>query len=323
MGKLITIDGSYGEGGGQMVRTSLTLSAITGQPFILKAVRSKRGKPGLLPQHMMACVAVNTISQGRLEGAALGSDAFRFEPGTIKGGTYHFDIGTAGSLILLAQAIIPICLHATDSSRICLTGGTHVLQSPGYDYFAQVFLPALQRFGANVQIRQYKTGYYPKGGGLLEFEIQPQVLQGCTNWSSSNETHAVIRLSRLAHHIAEREKQVLMQQGIEDIQLYEEAAFSPGNAVTLWQGFRGAYVLGKVGKKAEQVAEEAFLLLQQEEGEVDRYLSDQLLIYAALARGETRYITSEITGHLRTNAFVISKFVQRDIDFSDHCIRIR
>ncbi len=309
---MIEIDGSYGEGGGQIIRTSLTLSAITQKPIRITGIRANRPNPGLQPQHLTACKAVRNVCRGTLGGAEIGGRELTFEPGPIVGGKYEFDIGTAGSVTLVAQALLPILLGAAKESELRIIGGTHVMKSPGYDYFENVFVPAVGRFGADVDCRMLKAGYYPRGGGEIEVKIRPSRLHGNVLWPSGDEeAQVLIRLSGLPPAIAVREKKIFVQNGIERIRVRQDESLSLGNAVTAWRGCRGAYALGEKGKRAEAVAQETYDALKAEDGDVDMHLADQLLLYSVLADGPTSYCTSAISEHLRTNAYVISKFLDR------------
>ncbi len=319
---MIEIDGSLGEGGGQMVRTAFSLSAITKKPFTIKNIRMKRKKPGLQPQHLTACITASTICQGNLNGASLDSHEISFEPDGIYGGEYEFDIGTAGSTILVAQTILPILLFAKFPSAVRIIGGTHVKKSPGYDYFENVFLPALERFGIKIQSTLIRSGYYPKGGGILELSITPYLLKGNTDWENKDPMQGIIRICRLPLAIAEREKKTLEDRDISGIRILNESSFSEGNAITIWQGFKGACSVGERGKRAEIVASELADAFHQETEEVDSHLADQLLLYAALAKGTTIYRTSKITTHLETNANLISKFVERSMQIEKKTIKI-
>lgn len=316
----IIIDGSFGEGGGQIIRTSLSLSAITKKNLHIKNIRAKRKNPGLQPQHLMACLAVNELCDGEIQGTEKGSRWIRMIPNDIQGGEYIFDIGTAGSIVLLAQTIIPLCLYAKNNSYITLIGGTHVLQSPNYDYFYHVFLPAIRRFGIKIESKLIRTGFYPKGGGRIELEIESSHLQGCRDWKSTDtDITALIRLSsRLPNHIVERERDILQEGNIKRVEISIDDTFSPGNAITLWQNYKGACALGERGKRAEIVAYEAINAISKENGDVDAHLSDQLLIYAALAEGKTIYNTSEITNHFKTNQYIISKFLDKSISYENN-----
>jgi RNA 3'-terminal phosphate cyclase (ATP) len=305
---LIEVDGSHGESGGQIVRTSLALSAITNKPVRIFNIRAKRPNPGLAMQHLTCAKAVRSVCRGTLEKAELRSTELVFTPGKIVGGKYDFNIGTAGSVTLVAQTLIPILLQASKKSEIRITGGTHVMKSPGYDYFEKVFVPGISRFGAQVETKLMKTGYYPKGGGIIDVTVTPSELKGCTDWTSEDTVRAAIRISGLPLTIAIREKKIFVQNDIYKVYIIEEESLSVGNAVTAWKGLRGAYVIGEKGKRAEIVAQEALDALKTDE-EVDIRLADQLLIYAALADGETTFRTSRVTEHLRTNADIIRKFL--------------
>lgn len=191
------------------------------------------------------------------------------------------------------------------------------MKSPGYDYFEQVFLPAVNRFGASVEAKMLKPGYYPKGGGIVEVDVKPAKLRGCTSWPQDDEIRVLIRLSGLPTAIAIREKKIFVQNDIGKVFVRQNEALSVGNAVSAWKGFRGAYILGEKGKRAEIVAQECFDALKSEKNDVDLHLADQLLVYAALAEGATRYTTSRISEHLRTNAYIISKFLDRRIGIGE------
>jgi len=319
---MIDIDGSFGEGGGQIIRTSLTLSAITKKPVTISNIRAGRPNPGLQMQHLTCAKAVRSVCRGELEHAEKESTKLIFRPGEIVGGKYEFNIGTAGSVTLVAQTLIPILLHASKESTVRIIGGTHVMKSPGYDYFEQVFVPAITRFGAVVETKLIRTGYYPKGGGVIELKVKPSKLHGCNDWQKEETIRAMIRLSGLPMGIAIREKKIFVQNDIYDVSIREDESYSVGNAVTAWKGLRGAYVIGEKGKRAETVAQEALDVLNAEKGDVDIRLADQLLIYAALAEGSTSYATSRETEHLRTNAYIVSKFIDREMSIENGHIRI-
>ncbi len=318
---MIMIDGSHGEGGGQIIRTALTLSAITGKEFQITRIRANRPNPGLQPQHLMAVKAVRSVCRGAAENAEIKSESLVFRPGQIVGGRYEFNIGTAGSVVLVAQTILPILLSAGKPSTVRIIGGTHVMKSPSYDYFEHVFLPAIRLMGAEVKAKMNRAGFYPAGGGEIEISVNPSKLKGNQVWHKGDKMRALITLGKLDERIAIREKKIFLQNGIEETCIRKYETLSPGNAVLLWQGFRGAYLLGEKGKRAEAVAQEAVGELKKETGDVDRHLADQLLLYATLANGKTEYRTSEITEHLRTNAEIIRLFIRdRKIEINDNKI---
>lgn len=312
---MIEIDGSYGEGGGQIIRTALALSSITRNAVHITNIRANRPNPGLAHQHLTAARAVRSICRGTLSHCEVGSTELTFEPGEIVGGRYEFDIGTAGSTVLVAQTILPILLYASKPSTARIKGGTHVMKSPSYDYFERVFLPAISLLGAQADSRIIRSGYYPRGGGEIEINVNPSSLKGNEAWLREEKTTVLIRLSGLDPGIAIREKKVFVQNSIDHVKILEEK-WDPGNAILAWSGFLGSYSLGEKGKRAEQVAQECLDELKKEKAAgsvVDKHLADQLLLYAALAKGRSRFKTSETTMHAQTNAYVISKFLSRKI----------
>jgi RNA 3'-terminal phosphate cyclase (ATP) len=319
---MIEIDGSYGESGGQIIRTSLTLSALTKKEVSIENIRAGRPNPGLAAQHLTAVKAVRNVCRGTLDGAEIGSKSLVFHPGEIVGGKYEFNIGTAGSVTLVAQTIIPILLHANKPSSIRIIGGTHVIKSPGYDYFERVFIPAIRYLGAEVESKLVRPGFYPKGGGIIDINLKPSKLFGKTEWPLGEPIKVLIRLADLPQSISMKEKKVFLENEINDVRVYEDKDCGPGNAVTASTNFRGAYVAGEKGKPAHDVAKEALNEILKEQFDVDKHLADQLLVYAVLAEGKTEYITSEITEHTRTNAEIIKKFVDRKIEIEGNTIRI-
>ena len=170
---MIEIDGTFGEGGGQILRTSLSLAAITGQAVHFVNIRAKRRKPGLMRQHLACVKATTEITSGNVSGAELNSRELTFEPGTIHGGDYRFVVGTAGSVTLIAQTVIPVLLRADAPSRVEIEGGTHVDQAPIFEFFDRVYLPALRKMGAEVTAKLERFGFFPAGGGKIVLEIQP------------------------------------------------------------------------------------------------------------------------------------------------------
>ncbi|MFA6530746.1 MAG: RNA 3'-terminal phosphate cyclase [Candidatus Micrarchaeia archaeon] len=311
---MIEIDGSHGEGGGQIIRTSMTLSAITKKPVRISNIRANRPNPGLQMQHLTAVKAVRNICRGTLEGAELGSTSLTFVPGDIIGGNYDFNILTAGSTSLVAQTIIPIALCAEKPSVFRIIGGTHVMKSPSYDYLEKIFVPAIRLFGANVTCELLKSGYYPRGGGEIEIKVHPSKLAAPKSFESEKDVSVFIRLSNLPLSIGIREKKIFVQNDIETVKIREEQAVDPGNALIAWAGLRGAYSLGEKSKRAEVVAQEAYdEIIAALDYDIDKHLADQLLVYAALSEGKTSFTCPEITDHLKTNAEILSKFVERKI----------
>lgn len=310
---MLEIDGSNGEGGGQIIRTALTLAALTDTAIKISNIRAKRPNPGLANQHVTCARSVRKICRGNLLGDFEGSTDLEFTPGPIVGGKYEFNIGTAGSAVLVAQTIIPILLKADKKSDIRIIGGTHVMKSPSYDYFEKIFVPAINRFGAKVECKMINAGYYPKGGGVIDLTIEPSNLTGVTYWPKEETIEGIISIANLDMSIAIREKKVFINNKIEKVRVREEKSLSEGTSVTCYKGYIGSYVIGEKGKRAELVAKEAIENMNCEKGEVDTHLADQLLLYAALAEGKTTYETSKISMHLETNSEVIQKFYNRKI----------
>jgi RNA 3'-terminal phosphate cyclase (ATP) len=305
----IEIDGSLGEGGGQIVRTSLSLSALTGKSLNIYNIRAGRDAPGLKPQHVACARAVRSIARGTLEGAEEGSDKLEYTPSQIYGGNYEFDIGTAGSAVLLAQAILPLLFASSKKNTIRIRGGTHVPKAPTFEYFEKIFLPALSLFGLEAKCKMERAGFFPKGGGRITLEVNPGTPKPVSYWPRESIPRAVITYSNLPIKVPIREKKIMITNDINEVYVREYEATDPGNAVLLWKGFCGSAVLGAKGLRSEEVSQIAIEELAREgDAEVDHRLADQLLIYAALA-GKTRFKTSLISKHTETNIYVIEKFL--------------
>lgn len=320
----MNIDGRYGEGGGQILRTALTLAALCRVPVYINHIRGNRKKPGLRPQHLIAVNALASITGAKVEGATVDSTELLFEPVEIRGGNYSFHIGTAGSTGLVIQTMIPVLLFGNTPSHIQIAGGTHVPWSPPFHYLQTVFLPALKKMGGDVHLSISQWGWYPKGGGKIRASVNPT--QGLKAMQYSHRgnlisLHILSAISNLPFHIAERQRdQALKQLGY--LGLYPhisiENAPSPGQGTVLFivaefEGGTGGFTsLGKKGKKAEEVADDAcneFTTFLDSEGVIDIYLADQLVLYMALAEGRSTFITERITEHLLTNIWVIEQFL--------------
>ena len=316
----IEIDGEIGEGGGQVLRTSLTLSSLLGKSVDIKNIRAKRQKIGLMPQHLTVVNALAKITGAKVTDAFVGSTSLSFSPGEIVGGSHRFDIGTAGSISLLAQALIPVLLFSKQPSSLELIGGTHVSHSPTTDYLEQVFLPAISRFGAKASLKANACGFYPKGCGSLSVSVEPHANLTGADFSAaqlfgnaSGPVHGIIVLQNIPSHVAERESAEIKKHFPDaDIEIKLSRGISTGNAITLWKGPFGASALGAIGKSAESVAKEACDSLSSEiatNSGVDSRLADQLLVYMALARGKSTFSASSLTTHTTTNIAVIESFI--------------
>jgi RNA 3'-terminal phosphate cyclase (ATP) len=327
---MVTIDGSYGEGGGQILRTSLALSLVTGKPFSIHNIRAGRKKPGLMRQHLTAVNAAAEIGLAAIEGNRIGSQAFTFEPEMIKPGNYHFAIGSAGSCTLVFQTILPALLIAGEPSEIILEGGTHNPFAPTFDFLEKAFLPVINRMGSRVDAILEKPGFYPAGGGRFKVSIRPAGLNRIDLLERGNIIHKTARASvaNLPVKIANRELKVIREKLEWSRELLKavnvENSQGPGNILTveiesdnITEVFTG---FGEKGISAEKVAKRAVKAVQEYlafDVPVGRYLADQLLIPMALAGGG-KFRTFSPTQHTTTNAEIIKKFLDVDIAINEY-----
>ncbi len=305
------------------MRTALSLSALTNTPVRIFNIRAKRDKPGLRPQHLAAAKAVRSIARGRLEGAEEDSKELSYTPSGIIGGKYDFNIGTAGSSILVAQTILPLLLSASKPSEVKIIGGTHNPKAPSYDYFERVFLPAINSMGCSVEAEMFRAGYYPSGGGEIRIRVKPSKPNPTDYWARVpfQKTQVIISLANLPMQIAIREKKIFYHN---DMKVYvrEEKCNDQGNSVLAYRGFVGFQVMGERGKPSERVGEECFNGIREEgDVDVDHRLADQLLIYAAMA-GKTSYNTSRVSSHTATSINIIEKFLKRRFSIEGTTIKV-
>ena len=323
---MLSIDGSFGEGGGQIIRTSLALSLITGKAFRVCNVRARRDRPGLQRQHLTAVTAAAAIGGARVDGAHAGSKEFTFLPGAVTPGEYKFSIGTAGSTMLVLQAVLPPLMIADAPSLLLFEGGTHNVKAPPFEFIQKTFLPLVNRMGPNVSVELQRYGFYPPGGGRFNVYVEPSaelkrldLLERGTILSERARALVV----NLPAHVAERELAVASEQlGLmpDQLDLEQSAnAISAGNVFSisiesesLTEVFTG---IGERGVRAEAVAarvvHEARRYLEVG-APVGEHLADQLLIPLALARGGS-YITGTPTLHTTTYIEVIKKFLPVEI----------
>jgi RNA 3'-terminal phosphate cyclase (ATP) len=319
---MITIDGSFGEGGGQIIRTSLALSLITGKPFRIYNVRARRARPGLQPQHLMAVNAAAEIGLAQADGATVGSEEFTFRPGKVVPGEYTFSIGTAGSTTLLLQAILPPLMIAGAPSRLTLEGGTHNVHAPPFEFLRKTFLPVVNLTGPRVALELERYGFYPPGGGRVHVTIEPGASRNRIDFRERGEIRAQrarALVVKLPPGIAERELDVIREMLAWSDELLQvetsDNAYSPGNVLTieieseqLTEIFTG---IGERGVRAEVVAERAVREAQQylaHDAPVGEHLADQLLIPLALAGGGS-YLTGPLSLHTTTNIEIIRNFL--------------
>jgi RNA 3'-terminal phosphate cyclase (ATP) len=315
------LDGSYGEGGGQILRTAVALSAVTGKPVEIHSIRKMRPKPGLAAQHVKAIETVSSICDAEVEGCSLHSTYLSFKPAKIKGGTYDIDIGTAGSITLLLQCLMPAAMHAPSPVKLTIKGGTDVAWSPPIDYLRYVTLGALSRMGYECQLRLVRRGYYPRGGGCVEAIISPSTLKKTSfDKNQCNIVEGISHSLGLPAHVAQRQassaEKILREEGYNtSISLEIKDGISTGSGITLWCGTAGGSSLGKPGLRAEKVGNTAAVSILRElkpGAGVDIYLADQLIPYLALARGSS-FTTRVLTPHAKTNIWVTEQFL--DVKF--------
>jgi len=326
----IDIDGSIGEGGGSVLRVAVALSAVSRKPVHIYNIRAKRPNPGLAPQHMHGVEALARLTNARVEGLSIRSTELVFEPSVVEGGRYRVDIGTAGSITLILQALMPAAAFASKPVEVEITGGTDVPMAPSIDYLMNITLPTLRKMGYVGEIELVRRGHYPRGGGVVRARIEPAQKLRAIHLTEAGKVTCVAGIShcvRLPPHIATRQshaaKQVLLQAGYDaDIRVesYEPTGdphLGPGTGITLWaETERGAILggscLGRPGKPAEQIGREAAegLLNQLITGcAVDRYLTDQLISYMALADGRSEITSAELTLHTLTNIELVEKIL--------------
>ncbi|MDQ3283778.1 MAG: RNA 3'-terminal phosphate cyclase [Acidobacteriota bacterium] len=324
---MIEIDGSAGEGGGQVLRSSLALSLITRKPFRIANIRAKRKSPGLLRQHLTAVEAATRIGDAAVEGAALGASELTFVPRALRGGEYAFAIGTAGSTMLVLQTILVPLLLADEPSTIELEGGTHNPASPPFDFLEQSYLPLLQRMGASVTIELQRPGFFPAGGGKVRVSIAPAKRLERLDLETRGEiTGRRIRavVANLSYAIAEREART----AAETLEWPEECAVAhtlrdsigPGNTISICvtaENVTNVFTgFGKRGVPAEQVAQEAARAAKRyinSRAAADEHLADQLLLPMAAGDGGV-FTTTPLSSHATTNIDVVKQFVDAAIE---------
>ena len=321
MSTWVTIDGSEGEGGGQLLRTSLSLSLVTGLPFRMERIRAGRRKPGLLRQHLTAVEAAARVGRARITGAELGSQSLTFEPSDIEPGEYEFAVGTAGSATLVFQTVLPALLRGRTGSRVAVEGGTHNPFAPPFDFLARTFLPVLRQMGAPVEARLERCGFYPAGGGRMTFEIAPAPSLRPQTLLHRGETrvHARGVVASLPESIAKRELGIVRERlGLERplcrVETIEDCV-GPGNVLLIVIESESMTEIvtgfGTKGVSAEKVAsdtcDEAERYLRSDVP-VGSHLADQLLIPMALA-GAGSYRTLAPSAHTLSNATVVRRFL--------------
>jgi RNA 3'-terminal phosphate cyclase (ATP)/RNA 3'-terminal phosphate cyclase (GTP) len=319
------IDGSFGEGGGQLVRTACALAAITGEALRLHNIRARRAPPGLAPQHLTAVRAVASLCNAEVEGLELRTQEIVFRPRQVRAGAYRFDVGTAGSIALVLQAVLPVALAADGESSIRVTGGTDVRAAPAIDYLCHVLVPLLARMGARIELEVQRRGYYPRGGGVVVVRVAPARLRALR----LDAPGAVHRIAGIAHasnlpaHIVERMQRTACERlsrygpiAIDQQVLSGEAAVGQGGAIALWAQTEnsrlGTSQVAQRGVPAEHIAASAAEALKEElvaGATLDIHASDQLLIYMARADGPSQFLVRRLSSHAETTLWLLQQFL--------------
>lgn len=327
---MIEINGSFGEGGGQILRSSLALSLATGKPFRIYDIRANRKKPGLLHQHLTAVNAAGRIGSCEISGNSLGSKELFFSPGNIVPGKYTFSVGTAGSAVLVLQTLLPTLLTGENPSELILEGGTHNPFAPTFDFIQQVFLPQIRKMGPDFTTSIQRHGFFPAGGGRFQIKIKPvEKLSGIELLNRGNMigTSAEAKIAKLPEHIGERELETAASElGLRPDELFLTHAGKsrgPGNVFSIKVAFKNVTEMftafGERGVRAEKVAQKA---VKEAEEYINadvfagRYLADQLLLPMALA-GKGRFSTLLPTTHTLTNMEIIKKFIDVNISVKE------
>ena len=330
---MIEIDGSEGEGGGQIIRSSLALSAVTGKPFHINNIRAGRKKPGLKRQHVTGANAAREICGGAVVGAELNSSELTFIPGPIQTRDFHFKIGTAGSTTLVAQTVLPALMMADRPSSITIEGGTHNPGGPPFDFLERVYLPQIQKMGPKFKSKIDSYGFYPVGGGKINIEITPSETLGALSlMERKRKTKAKLMalVSKLPLHIAQRELDIIRRKGKwHESECYPiEITNSPGPGNVVMMEFNSGNVneiitgYGSPGVRAEDVARKTFrdarpyLAWNYPVGE---HLADQLLLPMGLAAAQkgtpvsSEFVTGPLSLHATTHIDILKRFLDIDV----------
>lgn len=328
---MLEIDGSMGEGGGQILRSAVALSALTGKECRIENIRINRPRPGLAPQHLAGVRSVGSICDARLEGAEKGSTSLTFSPGKIRGGDHQLDVGTAGSITLVLQACLLPVIGSGEPLTMRIRGGTNVRWSPPVDYYSLIFLPLLRKMGVDVSLEITARGFYPEGGGEVRVSvpptmgISPLVLPQRGRLLS---VQGVCFSHNLPEHVCER----IARSAVKEMpsgaaaHVINERGSGPstGAGICLCAQFEntwiGADALGERGMASEEVGKMAARNLIKElegGGTLDMHAADQLIPYLALAEGPSRFLVKEMTGHLRTQMDLLPLFLKVEFEVKE------
>jgi RNA 3'-terminal phosphate cyclase (ATP) len=332
--QIVVIDGSHGEGGGQTLRTSLSLSVLTGRPVEINRIRAGRSRSGLQPQHLAAVRAAAAISAAQTEGAEPGSTRLLFAPQSPAApGVYHFEIGTAGAATLVAQTVLLPLARAGASSRVTVIGGTHVPYAPPSDYLSDVYAVMLSDHGLRMDITVPIAGFLPRGGGRLELDIRPSPGWTPVTLTERGPLHSItatVLTAALPPDVAARGMAALREGLVKvkaDIRVTHRETSSLGSGAAVFLTAEsgtcraGFSALGARGKPIEAVAGEAvaaFDRWHQTGAACEDHLADQLVLPMALTSGHSRWTTSEVTEHLRTVLWVVPQFLDVEVSLEEN-----
>lgn len=328
---MFEIDGSYGEGGGQILRNAVAFSTLTKKPIKVKNIRANRPNPGIKPQHYITIKAITELCNAKNKGLGIGSPELVFEPGDFESGEYKFEIGTAGSIPLVYQAIILASINTKETITIHLTGGTDVKWSPSWDYFKYIFLSHLRKFGIKVDAKLIKRGYYPKGGGEAEITIHP-----CDNLKplvldeleDFEKVSGIINIANLPDHISNRIKHSLIKKFLKknisvNINVEKAKSASSGVGLTIWAKSKktilGSTIVGEKGVSSEEIARsisESMISEIESYASVDIHAFDQILPYMVIAseHGKSTCFVRNLSNHAKTNIWLLNQFFKNNFE---------
>lgn len=336
---MILIDGSYGEGGGQILRLSVALSCITGSDVKVFNIRAKRDNPGLRPQHITSVKIAEEICRAQTEGVRVGSTEIVFRPSTISPRDVEFDVGTAGSVTLIMQTILPILAFSERRVEVVLKGGTDVPWSPPIDYVRYVMVPHLSRVGYYIEVSLLRRGHYPRGGGLVKLKTlntpkgftplyltergRLRIIKGVSHCVKLPKDVAVRQAESAKNYLKSRGIEVSVEMSIESYEPDKDPHLGPGSGIVLWaeteNSILGGDSLGAKGKRAETVGVEAAEKLIRDlntGAALDRHMSDNILVYLALSEGTSAITGAEYSMHAHTALWVLRQFLKIDYEIS-------
>ncbi len=326
---MLEIDGSYGEGGGQILRNAVALSTIFDKPVKITNIRANRPNPGIKAQHYMVIKSIKELSNAETKNLEIGSSNLTFIPDKFNGGDFKFDIGTAGSITLVFQALILASLKTDNKIIIRLTGGSDIKWAPTWDYFQHVYIPIIKKIGINVEVKLIKRGYYPKGGGEAEITINP-----CSNIrplkldieTEFSKVRGIVNIGQLSSNISKRIKHttirtLLKNNLLADISIEKSSTLSPGTGITIWTEssnvILGSSVLGERGVSSEEIGKNVVNNLLSEinsNSTLDIYAFDQILPYMAFGKESSTCIVKKISNHAQTNMWLIKQFLNTNFE---------